>query len=148
MSALALLAAGAGAAFLALERYRKTNHGENPWTLEALTNAIVYSSHYERFLALIDDTDGEPNSVYRSERINTAVGGVKESRHLKALACDGKPKRLSLKAAQDIVYAAAMRGELGPVKRVTAEPNRGAVHVEWWAQNETARPPVKSEWNG
>lgn len=148
MSALIALAGGAAAAYAALERYRKTSHGSNPWTIDGFTNALLYSQHFERFLALIEDTDGQPNSVFRSATVNKAAGGVETSRHLRALACDGLPKKLSLQAAQDVVHAAAARGEIGPVKRVTLEPARGIIHVEWWGPGETTQPPQKSEWNG
>jgi len=148
MSALIALAGAAFGTFQAMERYRKTSHGANPWTAEGFTNALLYSSYYERFLALIEDTDGQPNSCFRSPSVNAAAGGVPTSRHMKALACDGLPKRLSLGAAQDVVFAAAKRGELGPVKRVTLEPARKIIHVEWWGPGEAALPPEKAEWNG
>lgn len=149
MSAVLLaLASGAALAFTALERYRRTSHGHNPWTTEGITNAVLYSTYIDRFLEMIEDTDGQPNSCYRSPEVNSAAGGVSDSRHLRALACDGKPARLTLAAAQDVVFAAAQRGELGPVRRVTLEPNRGIIHVEWWGPTEAVKPPVKSEWNG
>lgn len=142
------LAGGALAVFQSMERYRRTSHGANPWTAEGFANALLYSSYFERFLAIVEDVDGQPNSCYRSPEVNAAAKGVATSRHLRALACDGSPRRMPLPIAQRAVFDAAKRGELGPVKRVTLEPERNIIHVEWWGPTEAALPPELAEWNG
>lgn len=118
--------------FSHLERYRITNHGANPWSAEGIRNVLLHMGHFERARELVD---GRFTSVYRSVRVNTAVKGAPRSRHLRGLACDIKPQFLKPRAAQQVLHEAYMRGELGNVWELLAEPTW--VHMSWNAPGES-----------
>jgi hypothetical protein len=138
MDALALIAlAGSGLA-LALERYRPTQHGHNPWSIDALVNVLRLAPHFETARDLVD---GKFTSVYRSERVNKIVGGVINSDHLWGGAIDLKPHpHVAIETAAKRIYEAAERGELGPVRQVVLEPTW--VHVGWYRPGRAGRPQV------
>lgn len=138
---LATLAGALGALFVSLERYRKTSHGQNPWTVDGLMNVVRLQGHFERAAELID---GAITSVFRSEGVNKAAGGVPTSRHLRGLAVDIKPRMLTPREALTKLLAAAERGELGPVRTILEEPT--VVHIEYLAADETAAPIKTGYW--
>lgn len=125
---LALLVAAIAKAF---DQFRKTNQGKNPWSVEGLVNVIRITPHIQKIKRM---TEAKINSVYRSERVNSIVGGVKTSRHLRGLAADFKPG-IPLETAIQKVFAAAERGELGPVRKIIREPT--IFHVSWRARGES-----------
>lgn len=137
------LSVGAGfvALYKALDKYRLTSHGDNPWTIHAMFNVIRLQSRFEQAREILD---GTITSVYRSDRVNNAVGGVKTSRHLRGLACDIKPKSLSPKDATDKLYAVALSGKLGAVHKVIQEPT--IVHISWKDYDESAGAPKRGYW--
>jgi len=126
-----VLVAGAVAAVFAargaLEPYRLTSHGHNPWSAEALGNVLLLKKHMDAARELVS---GRFSSVYRSQRVNKKVGGAKTSRHLAGLAADIVPgKSFSPEQASRAIQKAAEEGKLGPVSKVIWEP--GWVHVSW-----------------
>lgn len=136
---LGLLAAGGGALYLSMEKWRVTNHDPNPWTVPAFLNVFMNRHHYQK---AIDAINGKLNSCYRSPRVNRIVGGVQPSvrsphgsRHMLGLACDIRPRMgkqgrdTNLRAAADLLFEMAQRGELGPVRRIADEP--GWIHIGW-----------------
>jgi hypothetical protein len=148
-----------------LERFRKTSHGANPWTMEGLVGALWISWHVDRVVAL---TGASHNSSFRHPRIMQKVydskrgnpaqwdvvvasaksrgvtvdayvaGLIKGSRHTRGLAGDfsGRP----IGALADEIFALAKAGKIGPVKKVLDE--RDHVHVEWFAPWETVKAPT------
>jgi len=123
---LTTFAAGLALAYKALDPYRVTKHGHNPWTHDAFVNVLRLHAHYDAAAKLVD---GAITSVYRSPRVNAKAGGVATSYHLRGLAVDIAPRKLSPKEAARVIYEAAERGELGPVRKVLEEP--GIVHIEY-----------------
>lgn len=136
-----LAAAGLGALYVAFDRYRRTSHGKNPWTLDGFMAVATLHQRFEQAARMID---GTITSVFRSERVNKAAGGVETSRHLDGLAVDIKPRLHSPKEAAEKLYAAAVRGELGPVRTVLEEPT--VVHVDFFAPGEPRRAPKLGYW--
>ena len=117
------------------DKYRITNHGDNPWTPDALANVAITHDEFEAARRLIA---GEFTSVYRCERINKIVGGAQHSRHLRGLACDIKPGWcFTPDAAAWRLYEASISGSLGLAKQVISEPSW--VHISWYSIDETDR---------
>lgn len=150
MTGLATLAAaGAAALYAALEPYRRTAHGPNPWSFEGFLNVLRLSGHFEAARHMVD---GTVTSVWRSptpapgrtQSVNEAAGGVQSSRHTMGLAVDIKPRALSPKEAAGRLYEAAVRGELGPVRTVLEEPT--VVHLDYFASGEATRAPTLGYW--
>lgn len=131
----ALAALGAYAATVAT-RYSVTSHGDNPWTFEALLNAIT---HAKRFDAAVKLINGHVNVAYRSPSVNAAVGGVADSYHMRGLAVDIAPgPGITPEAGARMLYQAAARGELGAVRTVIWEPTW--CHIEWHDPAEVGPP--------
>ena len=133
-----------------LDAYRKTTHGENPWTWGALLNVIRLRRHIDRARAVVG---GKVNSVYRSPQINALVNGHPESFHLAGAAADiSYGAGWTLDTAAEALNLAALRGELGPVHKVVKEPATNIVHVQWFKSGAPARhTPVfvtdeRSDW--
>lgn len=115
-----------------LDRFCKTSHGDNPRTDEAIENMFALMRHFDATVALVG---GIISSGYRSVKVNKAVGGTRNSRHLRGLALDiipGAPLRLE--EAANLVWHAALEGRLGMVQQVIWEPTW--VHVGWYSVTE------------
>lgn len=138
---IAILGTGLAALSLHVEKYRLTNHGDNPWSVEGFANVMRLAHHMERARKMVD---GQINSVFRSEQVNQKVGGVKASRHLRGLAADIKPNNVDVEEAVRILFEASVRGDLGPVRKVVREPK--IVHLSWFAQGEPQTKIVIRSW--
>ncbi len=138
------IAIGAGAvaiAFVAkvITEFAVTSRGENPWSLGALVNALRISRHVYAVRAAID---GVISSMFRSEAVNdTLPNASKTSRHMEGLAVDVKPgAAFSVESAFRRIVHLARQGKFGAVRTVIWEPTW--VHVDWFRDDEPARPLV------
>lgn len=122
---LAAVGLGGAAAAAVLARFAITSHGSNPWTMQGALNMLRIRAHIDAAVRLVD---GRLSSAYRSPRVNKIVGGADNSRHMMGLAADIVPSG-NLEAAHNLMWQAAKRGELGPVRKVLIEP--GWIHIDW-----------------
>lgn len=107
--------------------YRKTKHGENPWTADALANVIAYRYFYDMTVGVLE---GELSSCFRSRAVNREVGGHKSSAHLFGLACDIIPGyRWTLSSAAHFLFENCDSGRFGPIRKIIIEG--ACVHVSW-----------------
>lgn len=110
----------------AWEDYRITTKGPNLWTQEAFLNVISLHQFFDK---AIDIVDGKFESVYRDKRVNKAVGGVPNSDHLRGLACDIKPRGMTVSVAARLLFSSACAGNIGPAVKMIIEPTW--IHVSW-----------------
>jgi hypothetical protein len=112
--------------------YRVTSFGPNPWSNEALSNVMMLKEHIDRAVELLG---GRITSCYRSPKINKAVGGAFNSRHLRGLAVDIVPgPGLNAEKAARLIFDEAGKERLGIVRNVIWEPSW--VHIGWYALTE------------
>lgn len=135
---------GAAVAWRVLRRFNPTSHGANPYNLEGAFNVLRLFAFYDRAVALVK---GRLTSCFRSARVNDLVGGVKPgpgsrgSRHMRALAIDVVPGGgLNLDQGMALLYAAAKRGELGPLRQLIKETAKGVIHCSFSAIDEVTPP--------
>lgn len=158
---------GAGALYVALEKFRKTSFGVNGWTVDGILGAALIMLHVENVANLIG---ADWHSVYRSPEIQRALYESKRkdpvkwavvessakkaglsteayvaklstgSRHSRGLAADFTARGLAMDALADRIYGLAKAGRIGKVKKVLNE--RDHVHVEWWAPWEQPKPTI------
>lgn len=134
-----LLGAFSGLVGLVAGEFSKTSHGPNPWSLDALANAIRVAPHVYRAIGLLG---GKLNDMFRSPAVNAAVGGVGDSYHQHGLAVDIGPNLSTfgtVEAAFRAAARAALAGELGAVRTVIWEPTW--VHLDWFKEGELKRTP-------
>ncbi len=160
-----------GAGLVALhahhEAYRRTSHGENPWTVEGFVGVSWISGYVDAVCRL---TGASSSSIYRAPQVQAAVyeakrksaaqwavveasakkAGMtadayvamllKRGRHMRGLAGDfDKPGTTTAQLAAEI-FEHAKAGRIGPVKKILDE--RDHAHVEWLAPWESVRSPV------
>lgn len=114
------------------DKYRVTRHGPNPWTNEALRNVAANAGHFENAVMLLE---GEINSGFRCQRVNTLVKGAANSRHMRGLALDIAPGIAgTIMDSARLVWKHAVEGDLGMVQQVICEPSW--VHIGWYAVDE------------
>lgn len=165
--ALVAIATGAAALYVALEKFRKTTHGDNPWSVDGFIGATVIMGHVELISML---TGASWNSVYRSEQVQRSLyeakrkvpaqwdvvkaGAAKRgmtpdqyveflskgTRHARGLAADFSKQGTSTAVLSRDIFELAKAGRVGKVKKVLDE--RDHAHVEWWAPGEQAKEPV------
>lgn len=158
---------GAGALYGALERFRKTSHGDNPWNVDGFIGATLIMGHVELIASV---TGASWNSVFRSEVVQRALYDAKRknpaqwevveagarkrgmtteqyveflskgTRHARGLAADFSKAGTSTEILARDIFALAKAGRVGKVKKVLDE--RDHAHVEWWAPWEEAKAPV------
>lgn len=158
------VSAGVGALYTALEPFRKTSHGHNPWTLEGFVNAASISRYIK---AASELTGASFSSCYRSPQVQrrlydskrkdpakwaVVVSGAEKAgmsvenyveflstrtRHARALAGDFVGKPIGQLATD--LHQLALAGKIGPVKKVLDE--RDHAHVEWYGPGEAVEPP-------
>jgi hypothetical protein len=112
----------------AIEPFRVTTKGANPWTAEAARNVVERLAYYR---AALDAVGGRLDSCFRTPRVNKLVGGSQNSLHLDGLACDIAPPAdtCTPRRAVGILWAMVLDGRLGDVHEVILEPTW--VHVGW-----------------
>lgn len=116
--------------------YSKTTHGSNPWTVDALLNAVRHAVWFEKCMQAID---GSLNDAYRCPQVNAAVGGVATSYHQRGLAIDIHPgPGFTPQTAAAKLYSMAKAGQLGPVRTVIWEPTWA--HVDYHDPAEVGPP--------
>jgi len=111
----------------ALDKYRVTRHGNNPWTPEALNNVRMYRRHVDKALKIIK---GKLTSMFRSPRVNKLAKGKANSPHLKAKAADMVPT-IDFKLALKLLKDTAKAGGLGPVQKITPYKKKGYIEIVW-----------------
>lgn len=164
---LIAVAAGAGVLYGALERFRRTSHGDNPWSVDGFIGATLIMGHVETVANL---TGATWSSVFRSPQVQRALYNAKRkdpaqwavveagarkrgmsteayveflstnTRHARALAADFTHAKLTTAQLAVQIFEHAKAGRIGRVKKVLDE--RDHVHVEWLAPWEAARSPV------
>jgi hypothetical protein len=162
---LAAVAGTLGAAYVALEAFRSTSHGQNPWTLDGFVSVLLIALHVKH---IAEQTNSSIGSVYRSPEVQAAVYKAKldnptqrgyvqsladkagmaiddyvrtvvqTSRHMRGLAADFTPRAMSVPAAAVAIHDLALSGHVGRVKLVLQEGDH--VHVEWYGAGEQASP--------
>ncbi len=167
MPAVLVLLLIGGAALLRkfMEDFRKTSHGENPWTFSGFFNALTIAGHVASAARI---TGARWNSVFRSPQVQKAVYDGKRkdpvkwavvvasaksagmdveayvqklstgTRHARALAADFAGKPIGPLGRE--LFELAKAGRIGPVKKVLDE--RDHVHVEWYGPAEKRAAPT------
>lgn len=118
-----------------LKAFNLTSQGKNKYTLEGALNVI----RLNRLWTAIKNLSGTRiTSAYRSPEINAKVGGVKNSDHVKGLACDFVPP--TKKLFWPTVYKLqkmAENGQLGNIRQFIAETYKNVIHLGYYEAGKT-----------